>query len=67
MGWPLQIIPDESMLGVETRFMIKDKCRKGISISEIARRTGHDRKTVRKVIRGDPFPSAQLSNRLLAA
>jgi len=41
------------MLGVETRFMIKDLYRKGISISEIARQTGHDRKTVRKAIKGD--------------
>jgi len=41
------------MLGVETRFMIKDMYRKGISISEIARQTGHDRKTVRKAINGD--------------
>jgi transposase len=32
--------------------------RKGLSISEIARQTGHDRKTVRKVIKGslDPAP-----------
>ena len=44
------------MLGVETRFMIKDMYRKGISISEIARQTGHDRKTVRKVIKGDLIP-----------
>jgi transposase len=44
------------MLGVETRFMIKDMYRKGISISEIARQTGHDRKTVRKVINGDLMP-----------
>ena len=40
------------MLGVEIRFMIKDMHRKGMSISEIARQTGHDRKTVRKVIKG---------------
>ena len=45
------------MLGVETRFMIKDMYRKGISISEIARQTGHDRKTVRKVINGDLIPN----------
>ena len=38
------------MLGVEHQFMIKDMHRKGVSISEIARQTGHDRKTVRKVI-----------------
>lgn len=38
------------MLQVEDRFMIKDLHRKGVSISEIARRTGHDRKTIRSVI-----------------
>lgn len=37
------------MLGVEDRFVIKDLYRKGVSISEIARQTGHDRKTVRKI------------------
>jgi transposase len=37
------------MLDVEEHFMIKDLYRKGISISEIARRTGRDRKTVRKL------------------
>jgi len=36
--------------------MIKDMHRKGISISEIARQTGHDRKTVRKVIDGELQP-----------
>jgi transposase len=38
------------MLTVEERFMIKDFYRTGISISEIARRTGHDRKTIRQAI-----------------
>lgn len=41
------------MLRVETRYMINDMYRKGISISEIARQTGHDRKTVRKAINGE--------------
>ena len=41
------------MLEVETRFMIKEMYRKGISISEIARQTGRDRKTVRKAIQGE--------------
>lgn len=39
------------MLNVEERFMIKDLHRKGISISEISRRTGRDRKTVRAALR----------------
>ena len=38
------------MLCVEDRFMIKDLFRAGVSISEIARRTGHDRKTVRQAL-----------------
>jgi transposase len=38
------------MLRVEERFMIKDLYRQGVSISEIARRTGHDRKTIRQLV-----------------
>lgn len=38
------------MLAVEERFMIKDLHRKGNSISDIARQTGHDRKTVRQTL-----------------
>jgi len=40
------------MLKVEDRFMIKELHHKGLSISDIARLTGHDRKTVRAVIQG---------------
>ena len=42
------------MLKVEERFMIKDLANQGLSISEIARRTGRDRKTVRTAI-NDPL------------
>jgi transposase len=38
------------MLRVEQRFMIKDLYRRGVTISEIARATGHDRKTVRAAL-----------------
>jgi len=38
------------VLSVEERFMIQDLYRKGVSISEIARRTACDRKTVRRAI-----------------
>ena len=38
------------MLEGEDRFMIKDLRRKGMSLSDIARQTGHDRKTVRRAI-----------------
>ncbi len=41
------------MLEVEERYMIKDLYRRGVSVSEISRQTGHDRKTIRKVIRGE--------------
>ncbi len=39
------------MVNLEERFMIRDMHRKGLSISQIARQTGRDRKTIRKVIR----------------
>jgi transposase len=44
------------MLEVEERYMMKDLHRKGVSISEIARQTGRDRKTVRKAITGELIP-----------
>jgi transposase len=36
--------------------MIRDMHNRGLSISEIARQTGHDRKTVRKVLKGPLIP-----------
>lgn len=55
MGWSTPPEPEEQrpVLVVETRFMIKELYRKGISISEIARQTGRDRKTVRNAIKGE--------------
>jgi len=49
------------MLDVERRHMIKDLYRMGLSISDIARQSGHDRKTVRKVVAGPllPVPKAR--------
>lgn len=44
------------MLDVEDRFMIKDLYRRGVSISDIARRTGRDRKTVRKIASSPLLP-----------
>ncbi len=38
------------MLKPEERFVIKEYHQQGLSISEIARRTGRDRKTVRRVL-----------------
>jgi transposase len=45
------------VLEVEERFMIKDLFRRGLTISEIARQTGHDRKTIR-VILNEPLVAA---------
>jgi transposase len=44
------------MLNVETRFMIKDLYRKGVTISEIARMTGHSRRTIRTIVNGSVSP-----------
>jgi transposase len=38
------------MVNLEDRFMIRDMYRKGMGISAIARETGRDRKTIRKII-----------------
>lgn len=47
------------MLNMEERFMIRELHREGVPISEIARRTGHDRKTVRNAINGPLQPSSK--------
>lgn len=47
------------MLNVEERFMIREMYRKGVSISEISRQTGYDRKTVRKSIEMPLQPEAK--------
>jgi transposase len=44
------------MLKVEDRFMIKDLHRRGVTISEIARIAGHDRKTIRAIVNGPVNP-----------
>ncbi len=44
------------MLAIEERFMIKELYRKGVSISDIARRTGRDRKTIRKLVTAPLLP-----------
>jgi transposase len=45
------------MLKVEDRFMIKDMHRRGTAISDIARITGRDRKTVRGIVNGPVIPA----------
>jgi transposase len=47
------------MLNVETRFMIRDLYRRGVTFSEIARRTGHSRRTVRAIVNGSASPPPQ--------
>ena len=39
------------MLEMEEQFMIRHLYNEGLNISEISRKTGHDRKTVQKYIR----------------
>ena len=50
------------MLDMEERFVIRHLYRKRVSISEIARRTGHNRKTIRKVI-NEPLQPEQTPRR----
>jgi len=47
------------MLKVEDRFVIKELHRRGMAIGEIARITGHDRKTIRAILKGPVSPPAQ--------
>jgi transposase len=47
------------MLKVEDRFMIKELHDRGLGISEIARITGHDRKTIRAILKGPVSPPPQ--------
>lgn len=47
------------MLKAETRFMIRDLYRQGVTISDIARATGHDRKTIRAALQGPVSPPPQ--------
>jgi transposase len=45
---------------IEERFMIRDMYRTGVSVSEIARRTGRDRKTIRHIVTApDVLPEAK--------
>jgi hypothetical protein len=47
------------MLKVEERFMIKNLHRRGMTINDIARITGHDRKKIRAILNGPVNPPAQ--------
>lgn len=56
------------MLILKDRFMIKQMYDEGVSISEIARQTGHDRKTIRSIVNEPlvkvPEPRAPRSSKL---
>src|SRR5713226_1162368 len=47
------------MLALEERFMIREMYRKGVSISEIARRIGRDRKTIRHIVTAPDLAAAK--------
>lgn len=47
------------MLKPEERFMIKEYHRQGLSLSEISRRTGRDRKTIRRVLQEPVVPDTK--------
>jgi transposase len=47
------------MLALEERFMIRELYRKGVSISEIARQTGRDRKTIRQIVNAPELAPAR--------
>src|SRR5438552_8093771 len=54
------------MLALEERFMIREMYRKGVSISEIARRTRRDRKTIRQVVNAPELVPAKPSRQVKA-
>lgn len=47
------------MIQGEAWYMIRQLLREGVSVSEIARRTGHDRKTIRKIRDAPGHPAGQ--------
>jgi len=54
------------MLALEERFMIREMYRKGVSISEIARRTGRDRKTIRQAVNAPDLSASKLPRQVKA-
>src|SRR5271157_589136 len=50
-----------TMISIEEKYDMIDLYRRGVSISEIARQTGSDRKTVRKVVKGEPVKTKKKS------
>jgi transposase len=56
-------IKELTVISIEEKFKMMDMYRKGISISEIARQTGRDRKTVRKAVKADMQASKKKTRR----
>src|SRR6266849_6220635 len=54
------------MVALEERFMIREMYRKGVSISEIARRTGRDRKTIRQIVTAPDLAAAKHARQVKA-
>ena len=54
------------MVALEERFMIREMYRKGVSISEIARRTRRDRKTIRQVVNAPELAPGKPSRQVKA-
>ena len=54
------------MLALEERFMIRELYRTGVSISEIARRTGRDRKTIRQIATAPEMRASKKARKLKA-
>lgn len=54
------------MLALEERFMIRDLYRTGVSISEIARRTGRERKTIRQITAASEMLAPKRARKLKA-
>src|SRR5436190_22091238 len=51
-----ETIEELTVISIEEKFKMIDLYRKGVSISEIARQTGRDRKTVRKAVKSENQP-----------
>ena len=56
---PGQADKPDPLGGDRAQVMLKDMYRRGITISDIARVTGHDRKTVRSILNGPVSPPPQ--------
>ena len=58
-----ETIEELTVISIEEKFEMIDLFRKGVSISEIARQTGRDRKTIRKSVMGPAQPTRKKRQR----